>query len=94
MNDEDDPAELERRLAQVDRLRSSITDPTTLERFKAFAEEVRQRLGRALARRRGRLEERAIRARAKELWEENGRPEGRDDEFWFAAEREVREKNA
>ena len=26
-----------------------------------------------------------IRARAIEIWEEEGRPEGRDDEFWFRA---------
>jgi hypothetical protein len=32
-----------------------------------------------------------IRARAKELWEINGRPTGRDLEFWLRAERELRE---
>jgi hypothetical protein len=34
---------------------------------------------------------RAIRARARELWEQNARPTGRDDEFWLAAEREIKE---
>jgi hypothetical protein len=30
-----------------------------------------------------------IRIRAHRLWEEAGRPEGRDDEFWDQAEREL-----
>jgi len=30
-----------------------------------------------------------IRKRADELWEENGRASGRDDEYWLSAEREV-----
>jgi hypothetical protein len=32
-----------------------------------------------------------IRRRAREIWEENGRPSGRDEEFWLRAEREIRE---
>src|SRR4051794_27126164 len=32
-----------------------------------------------------------IRRRAREIWEENGKPQGRDQEFWFQAEREFRE---
>ena len=32
-----------------------------------------------------------IRIRAREIWEENGRPSGRDEEFWYQAEREFRE---
>jgi hypothetical protein len=31
-----------------------------------------------------------IRARAHQLWEISGRPEGRRDEFWHEAERELR----
>ena len=31
-----------------------------------------------------------VRARARELWEINGRPGGRDLEFWLQAERELR----
>jgi hypothetical protein len=30
-----------------------------------------------------------IRQRAHELWEENYRPDGRDEEFWHQAEREL-----
>ena len=35
--------------------------------------------------------EEKIRKRAREIWEENNRPVGRDVEFWFQAEREFRE---
>ena len=35
--------------------------------------------------------ERRIRRRAKQLWEQAGRPTGRDLEFWLEAEREFRE---
>ncbi|ABE64766.1 hypothetical protein Nham_4121 (plasmid) [Nitrobacter hamburgensis X14] len=33
--------------------------------------------------------EEEIRQRAKQLWEEHGKPEGRDEEFWHTAEREL-----
>jgi len=33
-----------------------------------------------------------IRIRAKELWEQAGKPQGRDDEFWLLAERDLKEK--
>ncbi|MGJ5180070.1 DUF2934 domain-containing protein [Bradyrhizobium oligotrophicum] len=36
------------------------------------------------------LEDR-IRERAHALWEQSGRPEGREDEFWYRAEHEIRE---
>ena len=32
-----------------------------------------------------------IRQRAHELWEQSHRPDGRDDEFWNQAERELQE---
>ena len=31
-------------------------------------------------------------ARAHELWELAGKPEGRDEEFWHQAEKDLREK--
>ncbi|WP_257170653.1 DUF2934 domain-containing protein [Bradyrhizobium sp. SRS-191] len=34
-----------------------------------------------------------IRERAHQLWEQSGRPDGREDEFWYQAEREVRESD-
>jgi hypothetical protein len=49
-------------------------------------EELKQR-ARALAK----PNEEKIRVRAREIWEENDRPVGRDVEFWLQAEREFRE---
>ena len=63
-----------------------IGDRETAQRILALAEELKNR-ARSLAR----PDERLIRRRAHEIWEENGRPIGRDEEFWFQAEREFRE---
>lgn len=35
----------------------------------------------------------AIRHRARELWEQDGRPEGRDLDYWLRAEREYEGRN-
>ena len=35
-----------------------------------------------------------IRQRAHQLWEAAGRPEGREQEFWFEAEREITKSDA
>ena len=63
-----------------------IGDHETVRRILALTEELKQR-ARALAK----PEEAKIRIRAREIWEENGRPAGKDEEFWFQAEREFRE---
>ena len=63
-----------------------VGDWETSKRILALAEERKQR-ALALAR----PNEKRIRKRAREIWEENGRPVGRDDEFWFQAEREFQE---
>jgi Zn-dependent oligopeptidase len=63
-----------------------ISDQETVRRILALTDELKQR-ARAMAR----PEEAKIRNRAREIWEENGRPVGRDEEFWFQAEREFRE---
>jgi hypothetical protein len=36
------------------------------------------------------IPEEAIRARAHQLWEQAGRPEGRNDEFWLQAELDLK----
>jgi hypothetical protein len=90
MDEAEDPLELERKIAQASRISSRITDPTTYERLRAWVEELRQRLGQRLAARRMREQ---IRARAHELWEQNGRPSGRDLEFWLQAESEISERH-
>jgi hypothetical protein len=63
-----------------------IGDHETVRRILALTDELKQR-ARAMAK----PEEAKIRNRAREIWEENGRPAGRDQEFWFQAEREFRE---
>ena len=45
----DDPRELERNIALASRISASITDQTTIERLKAWAEHLRRRLGDHLA---------------------------------------------
>jgi len=37
--------------------------------------------------------EQEIRERAHRLWEQAGKPEGREDEFWQAAEQELRNED-
>jgi hypothetical protein len=81
-----DPRELERKINQASRIASTITDQTTLERLAAWVEELKQKLRQLLDTRRTKQE---IRGRAKELWEQNGCPAGRDLEFWLQAEAEI-----
>jgi hypothetical protein len=63
-----------------------VGDLETVQRILALTEELKQR-ARAMAK----PNEDKIRKRAREIWEENNRPVGRDEEFWFQAEREFRE---
>jgi hypothetical protein len=63
-----------------------IGDRETVQQILALAGELKQR-ALALAK----PNEDKIRKRAREIWEENSRPFGRDIEFWLQAEREFRE---
>ena len=63
-----------------------IGDRETVQRILALAEELIQR-ARAMAK----PDEANIRRRAREILEESGRQVGRDEEFWFQAERELKE---
>jgi Protein of unknown function (DUF2934) len=63
-----------------------VGDRETVQGILALVEELKQR-ARALAK----PNEEKIRVRAREIWEENDRPVGRDVEFWLQAEREFRE---
>ena len=87
---EDEAEELRRKLEQARRLASVTTDLTTMQRLREFADEIRDKLHNYFARRR---EQEQIRARAQRLWEENGKPPGRDVEFWLRAEREIQDKS-
>jgi Protein of unknown function (DUF2934) len=79
-------------LAKADKYRNLarwVTDRVTIQRIFALTAELKQR-ARSLAH----PDENEIRKRAREIWEENGRPAGRDLEFWLQAEREFREAEA
>jgi hypothetical protein len=67
----------------------SVGDRQTVRSILALAAELRDR-ARALAH----PDEGKIRNRAREIWEENGRPQGRDLEFWLQAEREFQDAQA
>ena len=90
MDQSDDPRELERKIDQAARIASRVGDPTTVERLRAWIEDLKQRLRQRLEARRTKQ---AISARAHELWEQNGRPSGRDLEFWLQAESEISERH-
>jgi hypothetical protein len=66
-----------------------VGDRQTVQSIVALTIELKKR-ARALAS----PDEDKIRKRAREIWEENGQPVGRDVEFWLAAEREFREAEA
>jgi hypothetical protein len=82
------PRELERKIKQASRIASKINDPTTIQRLTAWVDELKRRLQNRLDARRSKEK---IRLRAHELWEQHGRPVGRDEEFWLRAELEIRE---
>ena len=68
------------------KLTRMIDDRETARRILELIEELKQR-ALALAK----PDEEHIRVRAREIWDENGRPSGRDEEFWYQAEHELRE---
>ena len=88
MDEIEDPGDLERKIDQASRIVSRVNDPTTYQRLTAWIDELRQKLRDRLAARRSKEK---IRMRAHELWEQHGRPAGRDEEFWLQAESELSE---
>jgi hypothetical protein len=87
MDQDDDPRRLETEIERAKRLAVGIGDRTTSERLWDFVEQLKQRLQNRRAARRSKDE---IRVRAREIWEQHGRPSGRDVEFWLQAEAELR----
>ena len=87
MDQSEDPRELGRQIDQATRIVSRINDQTTVERLRAWIQDLRQRLRQRLEARRTKQ---AISARAREIWEQNGCPPDRDLEFWLQAESEIR----
>ena len=89
MDHDDDPRRLETEIKRAERLAAGIGDRTTSERLWDFVERLKQRLQNRRAAKRSHDE---IRARAREIWEQHGRPSGRDVEFWLEAEAELKER--
>ena len=89
MDQNEDTGELERKIEQATRIAARISDQMTLERLRAWIQDLRQRRQRRLEARR---RKQAIGTRAQEIWEQNGRPSGRDLEFWLQAEAEIGER--
>ncbi|MEH2488621.1 DUF2934 domain-containing protein [Bradyrhizobium sp. AZCC 2230] len=79
---------LEHQLELANRAVSRIGDHATVERLREFAAEISDRLRRL----RAATLEAEIKRRSHKLWEDAGRPEGRDLEFWLRAERELSER--
>jgi hypothetical protein len=88
MDQGEDLGELERKIEQAARIASSVSDQTTIERLRAWIEDLKLHL-------RQRREARLIkqtRARARHIWEQNGCPADRDLEFWLQAESEISDR--
>ena len=85
----DDPKKVQHQIELAERAASTVSNQTTAQRLMAFANELRQRLQDWQIERRRKSE---TRARAYELWEQAGKPPGRDEEFWLTAERELNDK--
>ena len=79
----DERAKLEHQIEVATKAAAYIRDESTASRLRRFADELRQRL---LPSSSGRQ----IEKRAHELWQDAGRPAGRDLDFWLQAEREIR----
>jgi hypothetical protein len=88
MDQNEDAGELERKIEQATRIASRISDQTTLDRLRAWIQDLRQRRQRRMEARRTKQ---AISIRAQEIWEQNGRPSDRDLDFWLQAEAEIGE---
>ena len=86
----EEPRELEQKIEQATRIASRINDQTMVERLRAWIEDLKQKLRQRLEARRTKQE---ISARAREIWEQNGRPGDRDLEFWCQAESEISERD-
>jgi hypothetical protein len=86
MDQSEDSRELERKIDQATRIASRINEQTTVERLRAWIQDLRQKLRQ---RQEARRTKQAIIARAREIWEQNGCPADRDLEFWLQAESEI-----
>jgi hypothetical protein len=90
MDEIEDPLELERKIEQAARIASRVTDQTTVDRLRAWIEDLKQGLRQRRETRRIKQE---ITIRAREIWEHNGCSSGRDLEFWLQAKSEISERD-
>ena len=79
----DERKKLKHQIALATRTAASTKDEDTASRLRQFADQLRRRLFPSASRRS------QITARAYQLWEQAGRPSGRDLDFWLEAEREI-----
>jgi Protein of unknown function (DUF2934) len=63
-----------------------VTDRETSRRILDLVEELKEQ-----ARDMAKPDEQSIRKRARLIWEQHGRPVGRDVEFWLRAEKELQD---
>jgi hypothetical protein len=78
----EDREKVEHQIELATKAAAMVRDESTAGRFRRFADELRQRLFRS-------SRKSQILARAYELWDQAGRPTGRDLDFWLAAEQEL-----
>lgn len=79
---------LERKLEQARRLSMLAGDYATSRRLLEYRDELIEALN-SYPQRREQISEETVRDRARDLWEQHGRPFGRDEEFWLRAERDL-----
>jgi hypothetical protein len=84
----DERKKLEHQIALATRTAASTKDEGTASRLGHFADQLRRKLFPSSSRRS------QTTARAYQLWEQAGRPSGRDLEFWVQAEREISRPDA
>jgi hypothetical protein len=78
-------SDLRQRAQRYRGMKRQISDPTAVQAMSELADEYEMTAAQ--------LERQCrIRVRAHEIWIERGCPEGRDVEFWLAAERELNEE--
>jgi hypothetical protein len=77
--------DLQRKLEQTKRFSALAGDLTTRQRLF----ELRDELIEALEKSPEHITDSCVRERAHDVWEQHGCPNGRDEEFWLTAEREL-----
>ena len=82
----DTSVELRKKARRYRDLARLVSDGETTARILAFTDELDNR-----AMLLEQLTQEEIRKRAREFWEAAGRPPGRDEEFWYRAEKELRQ---